>query len=106
VTLLGSLPSSYSTLVTALEARDAITLSYAQQALIREEQRLKGESKAGGSAASTGRALLGKQTESQKASPEEGMFLVWRNWSFLQRMSKKSADVQAQAQSQACNYSV
>ena len=66
VTLLGSLLSSYSTLVTALEARDAITFSYAQQALIQEEQRLKGESKAGGSAAtggSTGRALLGKQTE-------------------------------------------
>jgi len=66
VMLLGSLPSSYSTLVTALEARDAVTLSYAQQALIREEQRLKGESKAGGSAAiggSTGRVLLGKQTK-------------------------------------------
>ena len=28
VTLLGSLPSSYSTLVTALEARDTISLSY------------------------------------------------------------------------------
>jgi len=62
VTLLRSLPSSYSILVTALEARDAITLSYVQQALIREEQRLKGESKAGGSAA-TGQTLLGKQTE-------------------------------------------
>ena len=31
VTLLGSLSPSYSTLVTALEARDAITLSYVQQ---------------------------------------------------------------------------
>ena len=41
VTLLGSLPASYSTLVTALEARDAINLSYVQQSLIREEQRLK-----------------------------------------------------------------
>ena len=41
VTLLGSLPPSYSTLVTALEARGAITLSYVQQSLIREEQRLK-----------------------------------------------------------------
>ena len=28
VTLLGSLPPSYSALVTALEARDAVTLSY------------------------------------------------------------------------------
>ena len=37
VTLLGSLPPSYSTLVTALEARDAVTLSYVQQSLIRKE---------------------------------------------------------------------
>ena len=41
VTLLGSLPPSYSTLVTALEARDVISLSYVQQSLIREEQRIK-----------------------------------------------------------------
>ena len=41
VTLLGSLPASYSTLVTALEARDAINLSYVQQSFICEEQRLK-----------------------------------------------------------------
>ena len=40
--LLGSLPPSYSTLVTALEARDVISPSYVQQSLIREEQRLKG----------------------------------------------------------------
>ena len=33
VTLLGSLPPSYSTLVTALEASDTVTLSYVQQAL-------------------------------------------------------------------------
>ena len=64
VTLLGSLPVTYSTLVTALEARDTVTLGYAQQALIREEQRLKGLT--GGSVAtggSTGRALLGKQSD-------------------------------------------
>ena len=41
VTLLGSLPPSYSTLVTALEARDVISLSYVQQSLIHEEQRIK-----------------------------------------------------------------
>ena len=41
VTLLGSLPPSYSPLVTAFEARDAITLSYVQQSLIHEEQSLK-----------------------------------------------------------------
>ena len=38
VTLLGSLHPSYSTLVTALEARDVINLSYVQQSLIHEEQ--------------------------------------------------------------------
>ena len=40
VTLSGSLPPSYSTLVTALEARDAVSLSYVQQSPIREEQKL------------------------------------------------------------------
>jgi len=40
VTLLGSLPGSYGTLVTALEARiDDLTLQFVQQALINEEQK-------------------------------------------------------------------
>ena len=40
VTLLVCLPRSYSTLVTALEARmDGVSLSYFQQALIYKEQR-------------------------------------------------------------------
>ena len=44
VTLLGSLPQSYSTLVTALEACvDGVTLSFVQQALIHEEQKLNEE---------------------------------------------------------------
>ena len=44
VTLLGSLSQSYSTLVTALEARvDGVTLSFVQQALIHEEQKLNEE---------------------------------------------------------------
>ena len=43
VTLLGSLPKSYSTLVTALEARENVSLSYVQQSLIHEEQKLNGE---------------------------------------------------------------
>ena len=63
VTLLGSLPPSYSTLVTALEARDAVTLSYVQQSLIREEQRLKESSIQHASLdkmSGTGRALIGK----------------------------------------------
>ena len=42
VTLLGSLPPSYSTLVTALEARadGDLRLSYVQQALIHEEMKI------------------------------------------------------------------
>ena len=61
VTLLGSLPSSYLTLVTALEARDEISLSYVQQALIREEQRLKGVDGTGLNVMEgTGQALVGK----------------------------------------------
>ena len=43
VTLLGSLPSSYSALVTALEARsDDISLAYVQQALVHEELKRDG----------------------------------------------------------------
>jgi hypothetical protein len=44
VTLLGSLPSKYSTLVTALEARvDLVSLKFVQQALIHEEQKQSGQ---------------------------------------------------------------
>ena len=64
VTLLGSLPPTYSTLVTALESRDTISLRYAQQSLIREEQRLYGDSKQNGSM-NAGQALT-RKVESQK----------------------------------------
>ena len=63
VTLLGSLPPSYSALVTALEARDAVTLSYVQQSLIREEQRLKESNTQHtglNNMSGIGRALIGK----------------------------------------------
>ena len=41
VTLLGSLPTSYSTLVMALESRvDGVSLNYVQQALIHEEKKM------------------------------------------------------------------
>ena len=63
VTLLGSLPPSYSALVTALEARDAVTLSYVQQSLIREEQRLKESNTQHtglNNISGIGRALIGK----------------------------------------------
>ena len=43
VTLLGSLPRSYSTLVTALEAHGGdIPLRFVQQLLIHEEQKISG----------------------------------------------------------------
>ena len=46
VTLLGSLPSSYSTIITALVARvDNVSLDFVQQALIHEEQKQKDASK-------------------------------------------------------------
>ena len=42
VTLLGSLPCSYATFVTALETRvDDVQLSLVQQALVHEEQKLE-----------------------------------------------------------------
>ncbi len=45
VTLLGSLPRSYSTLVTALEARgDDLTFNFVKQALVQEEQKRLGVS--------------------------------------------------------------
>ena len=45
VTLLGSLPASYSSLVTALEARvEDVDLKFVQQALINEEQKKTGSS--------------------------------------------------------------
>ena len=42
VTLLGSLPPGYATLVTALESRvEDISFNYVQQALVHEEQKLQ-----------------------------------------------------------------
>ena len=72
VTLLGSLPSSYLTLVTALETRDEISLSYVQQALIREEQRLKGVDGTGLNVMEgTGQALVGKQFSQPRRGPQQ-----------------------------------
>ena len=46
VTLLGSLPSSYSALVTTLECRiDDVKLSYVQQALLHEERKVRERSR-------------------------------------------------------------
>ena len=43
MTLLGSLPRSYSTLLIALEARVKIRLIFVQEALILKEQKIKGQ---------------------------------------------------------------
>jgi len=44
VTLLGSLPPSFSAVVTALEARvDDLTMDFVQQQLIHHEQKLKAQ---------------------------------------------------------------
>ena len=40
-----SIPKNYSTLVTALEAQDNISLDYVQQALVLEELKLLGQVK-------------------------------------------------------------
>lgn len=66
VSLLGSLPQRYSTLVTALEACvDDVSLSYIQQALIHEEQQKNaGPGKflvSGGGSERQKSALVGKQ---------------------------------------------
>ena len=61
VTLLGSLPSSYCTLVTTLEARDTVSLSYVQQSLVREEQKSSGKWLDTGAGSGTGQALFTRQ---------------------------------------------
>ena len=62
VTLLGSLPRNYSTLVTALEARtDALTLSYTQQALIHEEKKQNVSEESHGTTSGGPAALIGEQ---------------------------------------------
>ena len=61
VTLLGSLPQSYSSLVTALESRENVSLSYVQQSLVHEEKKLSGEFRqqtTGSSAAGEGTSAL------------------------------------------------
>ena len=70
VTLLGSLPHSYSTLVTALEARaEDVKLSFVQQALVYEEQKLSGKFSDISTVASAGQsdlALVGQQRKDSR----------------------------------------
>lgn len=67
VTLLGSLPSNYATLVTALEARvDDLSLEFVQQSLIHEEQKQKSDVTIVSQADS---ALVGAQRKDRARKP-------------------------------------
>ena len=62
VTLLGSLPASFATVVTALEARsDALTMDYVQETLIHHEQKLKSREPIPGAGPTQDAALLGQR---------------------------------------------
>lgn len=66
VTLLGSLPDSFSTLVTALEARvdEGLTLKYVQQSLVNEEQKMRERSRT--DVKRNDSALVGEHTKKLK----------------------------------------
>lgn len=68
VTLLGSLPKSYSTPVTALEV--GISLNYGQQALVHEEQKMCGQGHSSNPDVHTGRVKTEIQTM-------ETSYLLW-----------------------------
>ena len=62
VTLLGSLPASFATVVTALEARsDGLTMDYVQESLIHHEQKQKSKETTPGTPTSQDTALLSQR---------------------------------------------
>ena len=62
VTLLGSLPSSFATVVTALESRsDGLTMDYVQETLIHHEQKLKSKEGSSGGISQQDTALLSQR---------------------------------------------
>ncbi len=62
VTLLGSLPSSFTTVVTALEARsDGLTMDYVQETLVHHEQKLKSKERSSGGVSPQNTALLSQR---------------------------------------------
>ena len=68
VTLLGSLPKSFSTLVTALESRgDDISLNYVQQALVHEEQKMQERGHASSDEQKRDAALVGESKRKFKS---------------------------------------
>ena len=70
VTLLGSLPQSFSTLVTAVEAQvdEGLSLKYVQQALVNEEQKMRERGRPSGSDALKDLALVGDQSRRRPRS--------------------------------------
>lgn len=75
VTLLGSLPTSYSTIVTALEARvDDVRLDFVQQALIQEELKKKGTANEVSQNQQVDAALMGFQKRDKPRKPP----VCWR----------------------------
>ena len=69
VTLLGSLPDSFSTLVTALEARvdEGLILKYVQQALVNEEQKMRKREHSNRSEAQTQDSVLVGEYQKRKS---------------------------------------
>ena len=83
VTLLGSLPPSYATLVTALESRvdDDLSLNFVQQALVHEERKLQRSEHESNSQQHKGdSALLGQK---KRFKPR------WSTWSLSKRLPKQ-----------------
>ena len=77
VKLLGSLPGSYSTLVTVLETRFVdLTLNYVQQALMSEEQRRKEQSDVTTSS-NTDAALTTSGNYTHRSGTQENLLQVW-----------------------------
>ena len=67
VTLLGSLPSKYATLVTVLDARiDDLNLEFVQLSLIHEEQKQKSD---GATVSQADSGLVGAQREDRSCKP-------------------------------------
>lgn len=80
VTLLGSLPASYATVVTALETKmDDLKLQFVQQALINEEQkRVHTEDSLGSSGASAMSSQVRGNTQNKAKALGEDNFSSWR----------------------------
>ena len=73
VTLLGSLPPSYATIVTALETKiDNLTLTFVQQALVNEEQKRVNANDNSSSATSGGASAMSSQFRGETQGKSSG----------------------------------